>query len=193
MAKGQTFERDFSRLLSQWWSNDPDCDDLFWRTAGSGARATVRGKKNKSTRGHAGDIGATDPIGKPLMDFITIELKRGYWRVTIADLLDKPGKVEQEFERWIQKAERSKENAGSYSWIIVHKRDRREPVVIFPDDLLRIYHEDFPMKNPYFSLMVEVSGKSYNLVGVTLTYFLDFFKPEMIRKFVERIKRKEAS
>jgi len=45
MAKGSSFEREICTILSKWWTNN-ERDDVFWRTAGSGARATTRSKNN---------------------------------------------------------------------------------------------------------------------------------------------------
>ncbi len=39
-SKGNRYEIKISRILSQWYSPGTK-DDLFWRTAGSGAKATV--------------------------------------------------------------------------------------------------------------------------------------------------------
>lgn len=133
--KGNTFERSICTLLSEWWTQDesPPRQDVFWRTASSGGRATQRGRKGKQTKNHCGDICATDPIGQPLIDVITWELKRGYNKDTIADLLDKPeGTAKTAYEKWILQARESQKHAGSQSWAIIVKRDRRYPLVIIP-------------------------------------------------------------
>ena len=77
MAKGGHFERDVCKRLSLWWSYG-ERDDLLWRTAGSGARATVRSRKNQQTANHHGDICATDPDAQPLVGAFCFEIKRGY-------------------------------------------------------------------------------------------------------------------
>lgn len=75
--KGSEFEREISKRLSLWWS-DGKRDDIFWRTSGSGARATTRRKKSQKTAYEYGDITFTDPDGKPFIDYFLVELKRGY-------------------------------------------------------------------------------------------------------------------
>ena len=77
MGKGDGFERDNDRALSLWWSNGKD-EDIFWRTSGSGSRATARMKKGKTANLHAGDVTAINPIGKTLEDLFLIEQKTGY-------------------------------------------------------------------------------------------------------------------
>lgn len=132
MAKGGSYEREVCKTLSLWWSDNKD-DDLFWRTSGSGARATVRGRKGKTTRNHCGDICNTDSVGEPLIKVITFELKRGYSRNNISELLDCPlDSSIQTYEEWFEKAETSRFNAGSFSWMLIHKRDRRDPVCFIP-------------------------------------------------------------
>ena len=74
-AKGSAFERKVCKLLSLWVS-DGIRDDLYWRSAMSGGRASVRFKKGgqKSTN-QAGDLTAIDPLGKSLLDVFCIECK----------------------------------------------------------------------------------------------------------------------
>lgn len=137
-AKGGEFERDICRLLSKWWT-DGARDDIFWRTSGSGARAHVRHRAGAGTAGQYGDIAATDPIGAPLIDVFTIELKRGYSEYTVHDLLDKtPSAGIQEWDRFFAQAIESHEQAGSLSWLMITRRDRRVPLVWLP---VQTFHE----------------------------------------------------
>jgi len=73
-AKGGEFERKICKELSLWVSQGKH-DDLFWRSAMSGGRATVRGKKGKETASGHGDITAVTPEGNLLTDFFVIECK----------------------------------------------------------------------------------------------------------------------
>ena len=130
--KGSAFERWVCVELSKWWT-DGERDDIFWRSSGSGARAATRSKKGRQTRNHYGDITVSDPIGQPLLDLFTIELKRGYSSRTIHDLLDKSdGMARQTYEEWFGKIKKTSEEAGTYAWLLITKRDRREPLVFFP-------------------------------------------------------------
>jgi hypothetical protein len=72
--KGSSFEREVCRDLSLWVSRQRS-DDLFWRSAMSGGRATVRLKKGKKTAHQAGDICAVHPDGNILTDMFFIECK----------------------------------------------------------------------------------------------------------------------
>lgn len=73
-AKGGIFERECCKKLSLWLS-DGKRDDLFWRSAMSGGRATVRWKNKELNYAQAGDICAIDPLGHKLTSRFVIECK----------------------------------------------------------------------------------------------------------------------
>lgn len=131
MAKGSSYEREVCKLLSKWWTNG-ERDDVFWRSSNSGGRATMRGKSGKRTAGSYGDIAATDPIGKPLLDLFTIELKRGYNRSTIGDLIDRGRQAPSGVELFLDQAMTAAEHAGSKTWMLIHRRDMRQALVYLP-------------------------------------------------------------
>lgn len=152
--KGSPFEREIARRLSLWWS-DGASDDLFWRTAGSGGRATNRAKQGKSTANGGGDICAQTKEAQNLLDLVTFELKRGYNTATISDLLDiEGGGVMGKF---IEQARRSASIAGTPYWAVIHKRDRRESLVITNmRDLLRL-----PMVPPLVAIVGDMKEIIY--------------------------------
>ena len=131
--KGSAFERYICRKLSHWFSAG-QADDWFWRSAGSGARASVRGKKGKKTEGHHGDITCTCTEGQWLTDVLTFELKRGYNKFSLFDLLDAPETAaKQKWTEWIAQAQESHEQAQrSMSWAIISRRDRRQELITVP-------------------------------------------------------------
>lgn len=138
-GKGSSFEREICVLLDKWWTGRDD-QSIFWRSSQSGGRATVRSRQNKRTHGSHGDITAVHPCGEPLIDLVTIELKRGYAKARIHDLLDRTDHSRdthkpKEFEQFIQQAEQSHLDAGSYSWMLIHKRDKQEVMCYFPEHL----------------------------------------------------------
>jgi hypothetical protein len=187
--KGTPFERAVCKRLSLWWTNNVS-DSVFWRTQTSGARATARGKKGLSLDSQQGDISTIDPIGVPLLDLITWELKRGYNRSTLHDLLDKPGTASmQEWEKWIQKAEECHVAAGSYSWAIIHQRDRREPVIAMP---LQLIDELFPAtSNPAPSIEFTVETGTlrqvFTLYATTLETFLKHVTPQKVKLLARHV------
>lgn len=72
--KGSAFERLVCKQLSQWVSHGKQ-DDLFWRSAMSGGRATFAASQGKKLINHAGDIVATSPLGNLLLDEFMVECK----------------------------------------------------------------------------------------------------------------------
>ena len=72
--KGSQFEREVCVILSRWVSKG-EHEDLFWRSAMSGGRATVRGKQGKNTNNQLGDISAISPAGHALTNRFVVEAK----------------------------------------------------------------------------------------------------------------------
>lgn len=72
--KGASFERDTCRRLSLWVSNGKR-EDLFWRSAMSGGRATVAGRRGVNLASQAGDISAVDKAGHVLTAELYFETK----------------------------------------------------------------------------------------------------------------------
>lgn len=61
-AKGSAYERRVCKDLSLWLSNGKR-DDLLWRSAMSGGRATIGGGKGLKRAAQAGDISGVDDAG----------------------------------------------------------------------------------------------------------------------------------
>jgi hypothetical protein len=74
--KGAENERKLCVSLSLWVSGG-ERQDLFWRSAMSGGRATVSMKNPSKAKlySQAGDISAIDPAGAPLIDLFFVECK----------------------------------------------------------------------------------------------------------------------
>lgn len=185
--KGTAWEREFSKRLSLWWTNEEN-DAVFWKTSISGGRATSRTNKGKATKNHYGDICATDPIGQPLMDVFTMELKRGYNKNTIADLLDKrESSSEQVYEEWFHKLIETSKKAKTLSWALVVQRDRREPLIFLPSTILTELLDH--RKNAYLPInLLEIKNNKNEIPDVTGLRLSDFFQvifPELIGKLLK--------
>ena len=193
-AKGSPFERHMCKELSLWWTGGKR-DDVFWRTASSGGRATQRAKTKRGTFGQEGDVQATDPIGQPLMNLFAIELKRGYNKTTIQDLLDRPFTrnprtgdwMISEMESFINQAREARIQGGAKAWMLVQQRDRRDAVLLFPKlaklqpvcHALRVHGKHyasitFTSRNP------DVSKAKNTVVVTTWEDFKHNVKPKLI-------------
>ncbi len=132
--KGSSFERDICKQLSYWWT-DGERSDVFWRTQTSGARATTRAKQGKKTFGQNGDVQACDPLGQPLLDLVSIEIKRGYSKSSFADMVEAPEKAAiQQYDKFIAQAIQDAKKAEVPYWWLITKRDRKETWITMPYD-----------------------------------------------------------
>jgi hypothetical protein len=167
-----------------WWTKG-ERDDVFWRSAGSGAMAKTRSKVGKSTYGQYGDIQAVDPIGEPLLSVFTIEIKRGYSKFMFMDMVDKPEKAgEQEWEKWHDQVTTDSKNAGSPFWWLITRRDRRMPLIFLPGRAWNILKEaGLGQKGPWLMARVILkSGKRAWVGGMLLNDFLDQISPDDIKR-----------
>lgn len=95
----------------------------------SGGRATVRAKAGKSTANAAGDLCAMTKEAQDLLNIVTLELKRGYNTYTPIDLIDGAAKG---FNDFVNQAKKAASLAGTPMWAVVHKRDRRDALIVLP-------------------------------------------------------------
>jgi len=195
VAKGSTYEREICTAFSLWWT-DGKRDDVFWRAAGSGNRAKVRGRAGRGTAGQNGDICATDPIGAVLIDLFTIEIKRGYSKNTIQDLIDKPDRAGvQVWDSFFDQILESYDQAGSYSWLLINRRDRREAMVWFPRHVIADLQRVGALKNkptPYAGIVCTVrrgNGKyeKLDLAGMRLKDWLAAVTPAQLKALAKEV------
>lgn len=140
-GKGSQFERDLCRELSLWWTRRKR-DDVFWRTSQSGGRSKTRLKSGKRTFGQYGDVQAVDPRGRPFLEVVTIEAKKGYGNESVWNAVDKlprGGKLcPSQWERFLAQVLQDMTNADTPFWMLFHKRDSRANVVFIPEALYMI-------------------------------------------------------
>jgi hypothetical protein len=72
--KGASFEREVCVLLSKWVTNGKR-EDVFWRSAMSGGRATVGHRKGKNHSTQVGDISCIHPAGHHFSEAFAPECK----------------------------------------------------------------------------------------------------------------------
>jgi len=187
---GGPLERLICRQLTDWWTGNSDGDVLFWRTSTSGARATNRGRQGKKiNKAHCGDICALGPEGQPLLTLLAFEIKKGYNKFTFMDLLDSGKKsAKQTYEKWVEQAMRSHEQSGSYSWMIVVRRNSRSALAIFPQHLMTLLRrcgafEESP--TPLMILTCEIGKLPMVLCAIKLNEFFAKVRPEHVRKAVK--------
>lgn len=190
MAKGGRLERKVCKLLSTWW--DPTAEDvLFWRTAGSGGRATRRRKRAtpaKTAHAHVGDVGAIDERGRDLTRLVTFECKKGYKAASLHDLLDR-GKAVPDYDEWIDQARTAADVAGTPYWAIVHGRTGRPLVFVAPADLFELLGcvPELPLPHLRLTVYDKKRPAPLRLMAVQFEAFLKAVPPARVRKLVEKL------
>jgi hypothetical protein len=198
--KGNPFEREIAKCLSLWFSDGTN-DNIFWRTHQSGGRATTRAKAGKEASLHCGDIGAVNPIGEPLLKVLSFELKRGYNKAVLHDLIDMPVDKQQahakqiekghkdkidDYPYWIAKAERDRLRAGALFWAIIHKRDYREALLVAPSKLFYRLGVKALTNLSLRSPVIKFCLDSTTLTVVHFDAFLQVVKPKDILVLLEQ-------
>ena len=190
--KGSGFERSICKQLSLWLSKGKS-NAILWRSTTSGARATVRARKGLETPNSYGDVTAIDPIGAPLIDLVSIELKRGYsGQLTIQDLLDSNQKEPLLLKFWKQ-AERDRLiGKRRWSWLIF-QRDRRQACIIFNKSFWN-FLTNYAGGSKSLRLLLKLGCISekvyYNLYIIRLSEFLHWIDPEIFKAYSEEFKSK---
>lgn len=106
-AKGSAFERVICKDLSLWLSRG-ERDDLLWRSAMSGGRASAQFKRGRRNLTQTGDISAIDPLGSLLTSKILIECKAYRDLVMIGLYLDLKGGINGHWTDLVAKARQHK-------------------------------------------------------------------------------------
>jgi hypothetical protein len=177
--KGSNFERKICRQLSLWWAGR---DDIFWRTAGSGARATVRAKRKCSTANSAGDICALDHGGKPFTDHFLVELKIGYSKgggIDVLKLLDSANsKKGALLLQWWLKAKKEMKFARRKEIWIIFQRDRGKPILMTRGDFIKMLDNRQGMGFPYSTVSTHISEAEFTFA--VLDDFLSWYSPKQV-------------
>lgn len=183
--KGSSFERDVCRRLTHWWTSDPAADVLYWRTSQSGGRATTRKKAGKVTnRAHHGDIYALGEVGAELTKLIAWELKNGYKRASLHDVLARRDiSAQQTYEEWIKQASTAAQLGGAAYWAIVHRKGFSEDILTIPYDLWKALDcSTTTIRPPVFDMTIMLEEHGIRIVSMRFEEFLKGVSPVEIRR-----------
>ena len=194
--KGSSFERSTLKELSLWFSKG-ERDDIFWRTAGSGARATTRAKVGKMTADSAGDMAAIHRSGKSLTRVSIWELKRGYSskapskNIEVLTLIDSPQKKPSILESWVNKIEAEMKAHKRKFWFIIFRRDRKNSCICMAKKTFDRINKrnDFRHITPPFGSVCQIYIGSHEqpIYIMTLKDFFAWCNPETLIKRVSII------
>lgn len=127
-AKGNAFERDVCKSLSLWITAGKR-DDVLWRGAISGGRATVAAKKGKQLAHVSGDICAVHPDGFRFVSEFYIECK-AYRDLSIPRLVTQQAGTLVEF--W--KITRLQAKAHKKLPMLIWKQNQHQVMVVVDDE-----------------------------------------------------------
>lgn len=131
--KGNNFERNVSRMISDWWTGGKRTDAV-WRTASSGGLATSTNKYVSQV----GDFQATDACASSLFRYFIIEAKRGYSRFSFMDLVDTEDRSLPKNEVYSILTTLSRRCAEHNKFgMLIWQRDRRKTTVCVQDSFFR--------------------------------------------------------
>jgi hypothetical protein len=177
-SKGSQYERDVCRQLSLWWTEGKD-DNSFWRTSQSGGRATTRAKQKLKTPNSYGDVGYLDIVGKPFIDKVLLELKRGYTKdISILDFLDK-NRGEPILLKWWDKAEKERKLAKRKHTIIIFRRDRHKSCILINAGLFTKMIDWF---GDFSRNYIIIKRNKLKLIAIELDTFLAWCHPDFFRR-----------
>ncbi len=158
--KGSSFERKICKEFSLWYSGhilNENRNDIFWRTSGSGARATVRSRIGLSTSDSYGDIQAIHTCGKVFTEKFLIEIKRGYSnQICVLCFID--SKNTNIIQKWLDKATKELNISKRKEVLLIFKRDRKETCICLSKnvfDLLKVKNY-ISINNEWFILNLAV-------------------------------------
>lgn len=130
--KGASFERDVCRHLSLWVSSGTQ-EDVFWRSAMSGGRATVGQRRGKLHAAQAGDISAVHEIGMFFIGLFMVECK-AYKNLDFIGLLKDTGKL---YQFWA-KAKAEATRYGKFPLLIAKQNQQPVMACLDSDGMLRL-------------------------------------------------------
>ena len=170
--KGSSFERKICKEMSLWFTEN-ERDDVFFRSASSGAMATQRFKKGKNTAGQQGDITSTDSEGINFINKFSIELK-SYKDFSLDFLVYKNKSLIHDFWKQCKEdAERSGRNP-----LLIIKKNKRKEIIIFEHDLYK-YFCDYFGELPNKLYIHGYINDTYIMI-MLLTDFFEFVNPAML-------------
>jgi len=216
--KGSNYERDICKQLSKWYSENEN-DDIFWRTAGSGARATQRMKRSCLTTNSAGDVCALDKSGYPLTSNYLIEIKRGYGNKVITRRSKKTGKETNSVQtgislmdivdkfvyqkqrkskppiliQWLEKAYAEAKQNKIKEVILIFKRDKKQSCIVLSKKTFELLRENNGRwVYPHCGPLVTVWYDKWEFVVARLEDFFAWCRPQAFFKKLKKVRRRRS-
>lgn len=188
--KGGAFEREIARELSKWWTHG-EREDVFYRSASSGGRATVRTKVGKKSFGQYGDISANDPIGQPLLDLCTIECKTGYPGQSMLDIVDGKAGRKSVYGKFVLQSLDECKQANVPYWLLISRRHSKIKMIYMPialrKELAQKMHPDIWRRIRTITIKdLPTYREDMRIYGFALSAFFEFITPEQFMELAKQ-------
>ncbi len=174
--KGSAFERLICKKLSLWFTNN-EREDIFFRSASSGAMATQRFKKGKKTSGQVGDVTSTDLEGIKFINEFNIELK-SYKDFSLDFLVYKNKSL---IHSWWEQCVKDSEMENKKPLLIIKKNNKKE-IIIFEYSLYRYFCDFFGSINEEKYITGYINDT--HIMMMLLTDFLEYIDPATLKDII---------
>lgn len=155
-AKGAEFERLICKKLSKWITGG-ERDDVLWRSAMSGGRATVQIKKGMKAEAHAGDISSTHWLGSFLTETFSLELKAYADLGYTSSMTKRKGALITFWGQTVRDA-----SLNNKLPMLIAKQNRQPTVIALSREGVKVMQlAEYPLLAPLGSLNPEVLPRMY--------------------------------
>ena len=153
--KGGAFERATCKQLSLWLSGGVR-DDLLWRSAMSGGRATIGFKRGKMRKSQSGDISGIDTQGQEFTKVFSVECKH-YSSLNMESLVfARTGNL----AKFWNQACRDASLSGKAPLLIAKQNSRPTLLVAYTGDLHN-YFDRVGKRQPTIQIRLKREGRFY--------------------------------
>ena len=176
-SKGSAFERKICKMLSLWFTENVR-DDIFFRSASSGAMATQRFKKGKTTSGQTGDITSTNSEGIEFINKFSIELK-SYKDFSLDFLVYKNKSL---IHAWWEQCKGDAERESKSPLLIIKKNNKPEIIIFRCSLYTQIFEEYFGFIE--FEKYVKGFINEDAIIIMKLSDFFEYINPVALKTII---------
>ena len=167
--------------------NDTAQDDVFWRTDSSGGRSTQRAKQGLTTKNATGDISSRCTVGDLFTKHFVIEIKRGYNKIELLTLLDKPANKNHHLIEWWKKLDMEclREDAA---WpMLIFKKDRCEACIAISEQFFEVMlaHYGYTPRIHWLTINFQ-DPQMLNMIIMNFEQFLTWLPGPVLREYLRK-------
>lgn len=181
--KGSGFEREICKIFSRWASSGKS-EDLYWRSAMSGGRATLQYKKGIKNQTQVADISSISSQGEFLTDLCCIECK-SYKDLHLGCFIYGTNQGVSYF--WKELSQQAL-NCNKYPILVM--KENRKPILIGINKTFFVQLIEYVGIDKLNHLKIRRSDFTDNLVVFHFLEFLDMIEPYFIKEILLNRRRR---